>query len=241
MSGARRVGRLLLALVLVLGSVLPASCAAPAEPTPTPAATPAATPAITEGTVSPAMILNQFYTRRDGFILSTPLESQQAFRNPGKGWVVTNTAPDRAPAAISGGGVPPPFVDTIYSNYFTWAMLEPAEGQYRWDILDTFVGTWSAEPWNLTVGLSIGVYFPTSISGTYQVPLWLVETPGMEGFLKSPFGEEKYEPAYYNPVFREKWEAFVRALGQRYAETPAWQVRLLQEAIAPVCIRRLPG
>lgn len=175
------------------------------------------------------MTITNPFQFRDGMVIVEPVEYHGAFRNPGKGWVPYIFSPVENPSLASGGKEPPPFASLVYCNYLTWAMLEPVEGVYRWDIIDRLVQHWTAGAHNLKIGLGIHLTDPSSIPGTYHVPRWLVETPGMEGRYydaSEAFGRKgdlKYEPSYYNPVFLAKLERFVAALGSRYFETPSWR------------------
>lgn|GEM_PF-2723447 len=179
--------------------------------------------------LAPELLVNKV-TEVDGETIVVPLESTEAFRNPGKGWVAYLFDPESNPTVSGNGANPPGYIDLIYTNYLTWAMLEPEEGQYRWDIIDQIVEHWGNPPYNKKIGLGIGVIYPTSIPGTYHVPKWLVETEGMEGHIfdarDMTFGEAgelKYEPYYWNEVFLSKWEQFMNALSDRYYSTQSWQ------------------
>ncbi len=172
-------------------------------------------------------IVNRFVIE-NGSVTVEPVEYTGAFRNPGKGWVPYIFFPEEDPFLTSAGREPPALASLVYCNYLTWAMLEPEEGAYRWDIIDRLVQHWTAGPYHLKIGLGIHLTDPTSIPGTYHVPRWLVDTPGMEGRYYDaseafgPKGVSKYEPNYHNPVFLAKFDRFIGALRDRYFETPLW-------------------
>lgn len=179
--------------------------------------------------LAPELLVHKV-TEVGGETVVVPLESITAFRNPGKGWVAYLFDPESNPTVSGNGANPPGYIDLIYTNYLTWAMLEPEEGQYRWDIIDRIVDHWGNPPFNKRIGLGIGLVYPTSIPGTYHVPMWLVETEGMEGHIFDAgdltfgqVGDLKYEPYYWNEVFLSKWARFMNALSERYYSTQSWQ------------------
>ena len=57
-----------------------------------------------------------------------PTELSEPFRNPDLGWVSYDFAASTAPGAAKVS----PFVSSVYSNFFSWGDLEPAEGIYEW-------------------------------------------------------------------------------------------------------------
>src|SRR5438093_4334375 len=73
----------------------------------------------------------------------SPAEITTAFRNPDMGWLTYVFRPVARPNSAFPGGPrearTTPLSSTVYTNYFTWADLEPVEGYYRWDLIDRFL------------------------------------------------------------------------------------------------------
>lgn len=108
-----------------------------------------------------------------------------------------------------------------------WCLIEPKEGQYRWDIIDSY-----ARPW-IAAGKQIGFRI-TCCEARYPfaTPEW-VKASGAKGwfFKMTPMhkifgrdpaegGPELWEPDYGDPVFLAKLENFLKAMGRRYDGKP---------------------
>lgn len=107
-----------------------------------------------------------------------------------------------------------------------WCVLEPEEGKYRWDIIDTY-----ARPW-IAAGKQIGLRVTCCEARfPFATPEW-VRNAGAKGwfFKESPmheiFGRQPatddllWEPDYGDPIFLEKLEKFLRAMAARYDGKP---------------------
>ena len=118
-----------------------------------------------------------------------------------------------------------PGVSTIYFR-LPWCLLEPQEGQYRWDIIDSY-----AAPW-ISAGKQIGFRVTCCESRyVYATPEW-VKDAGAKGWFfkmkmakiygKDPPGAETdiWEPDYGDPVFLKKLENFLKAMARRYDGKP---------------------
>ena len=118
-----------------------------------------------------------------------------------------------------------PGVSTIYFR-LPWCLLEPQEGQYRWDIIDSYAAPWIA------AGKQIGFRVTCCESRyTYATPEW-VKDAGAKGWFfkmkmakiygKVPPGSETdiWEPDYGDPVFLKKLENFLKAMARRYDGKP---------------------
>lgn len=170
----------------------------------------------------------EIITDQKGIKVVRPAASGRVFRNPGKGWVPYIFHPEKY-WRTSAGEELPGFISTVYCNYLTWALLEPIEGEYRWEIMDRIVEHWTSAGRGCKVSFGIHLTDPSSIPGVYHVPEWLVATPGMSGRYydaSEGFGRKgllKYEPHYYNSVFLEKFGRFMEALKEHYYSTPSWR------------------
>lgn len=108
-----------------------------------------------------------------------------------------------------------------------WCLIEPEEGKFRWDIIDSY-----ARPW-IAAGKQIGFRI-TCCEGRYPfaTPEW-VKNAGAKGWffrqtkMHEIFGKdpsvgspELWEPDYGDPVFLEKLGNFLQAMGRRYDGKP---------------------
>ena len=104
-----------------------------------------------------------------------------------------------------------------------WSFLEPKEGEYRWDLIDSYAAAWIA------AGKQLAFRF-TCCESRYRfaTPQW-VKDAGAKGWWwkKGVPGELKgevdltdesvlWEPDYGDPVFLEKLENFLAAFARRY-------------------------
>ncbi len=118
-----------------------------------------------------------------------------------------------------------PGTSTVYFRV-PWCVLEPQEGKFRWDILDSY-----AQPW-IAAGKQISFRVTCSESRyPYATPKW-VRDAGAKGweykmvmpkiYGKYPPGADTllWEPDYGDPVFLEKLEKFLRAMAKRYDGKP---------------------
>ena len=111
-----------------------------------------------------------------------------------------------------------PGASVIYMRV-PWCEIEPEEGKFRWDLLDTY-----AQPW-IAAGKQIAFRITCSESRwSYAAPQW-VEKAGAKGIkFKMPSGRndwkkcdtEIWDPIYDDPVFLEKLGNFARAFARRY-------------------------
>ncbi len=119
-----------------------------------------------------------------------------------------------------------PGVSTIYLR-LPWCLLEPKEGEYRWDLLDSYAAPWIA------AGKQVGLRVTCCESRyTYATPEW-VKDAGAKGwffkmkmdkiFGKDPPGGDTdlWEPDYGDPVFLQKLENFLKAMARRYDGNPS--------------------
>jgi|GEM_PF-4776086 len=155
-----------------------------------------------------------------------PVEIDTAFKNPGKGWMQYIYSTPISEIENHNKTV---LSSMVYCNYFLWRHLEPNyEGDYRWEIIDNFVAFWADPSRNKKISIGIHLTDPHSIPGTIHIPQWVYEDSRMSGrwydnFYSNPMPQKKFEPDYWNPFFLEKLGKFLKALGDRYYQTPLWQ------------------
>lgn len=94
-----------------------------------------------------------------------------------------------------------------------WAYVEPEEGKFRWELLDT-----QAQKW-IQRGQQVSFRFTSTETWLYKAtPQWVFEA-GAKGY--DVADGWVYEPEYDDPIFLEKVENFVRVLSARYDGNPS--------------------
>lgn len=146
-----------------------------------------------------------------------PSDTGAALANPGMGWVFHHYD-------NSLGGYGPPLGPAYDGREFpgltvaylrlAWSHLEPAEGAFRWTILDTAIQRYAAAGKRFALRLTVFEGDPSQ--GT---PTW-VRDAGAQRTEVETFGVRSWEPDYDDPVFLAKLEAFLRAAGARYDGSP---------------------
>ena len=152
-----------------------------------------------------------------------PQATDEALVNPGMGWVFYKYS-----NRIWAYGANTPTEDTLdwfpgcSTVYFrlTWNDLEPEEGDFRWEIFDTY-----AQPW-IAKGKKIALRVMTCSQVEEGTPEF-VRKAGAKGhwftYPKKTSGLDfppRWEPVYDDPVFLEKLGNFLRAMAARYDGDP---------------------
>lgn len=106
-------------------------------------------------------------------------------------------------------------IDGIALRY-SWKALEPREGQFDWTLVDSEVAAARAHNKKVSIGVTAGV----------KTPSW-VYAAGARSFTftwnkrwGAPACSSRRIPIPWDGVYLEKWNAFVRMLGTRYADEP---------------------
>ena len=159
-------------------------------------------------------------------VVVTPKATEEALVNPGMGFVFYQNS-NRLWAY--GSQQEPgdtldwfPGASVIYFR-LNWATLEPEEGRFRWDVIDSY-----AQPW-IAKGKQIAIRVMCCENRyRYAAPEW-VRKAGAKGvdYICKPFDsawpaskEKLWEPDYEDPVFLEKLENFAKAFARRYDGDP---------------------
>lgn len=113
-----------------------------------------------------------------------------------------------------------PGCSTIYFR-LPWCELEPEEGDYRWDLIDTYAVPWIAK------GKRIAFRITTCENRyVYPTPKWVFDAGAkckaynMHDFAPNWTDETLYEPVYTDPVYLGKLEKFLKAFAARYDGKP---------------------
>ncbi|MHC4535853.1 MAG: beta-galactosidase [Planctomycetota bacterium] len=115
-----------------------------------------------------------------------------------------------------------PGMDHIYIR-LAWAYLEPQEGKFNWDVIDSIIDKWVGKGLKISFRISCKETSTDRVEQQYATPKWVVEAGAKGGFYRSgkkvgPDGP--WEPVFDDPVFIEKLENFLRAFARRYDGKP---------------------
>ena len=113
-----------------------------------------------------------------------------------------------------------PGTSTVYFR-FLWSEIEPTEGDYRWDMVDSVAQNWIAK------GKKIAFRVICCNQTTNACPDYVREA-GAKGIWfnykahveKGKSFPARWEPVYDDPVFLAKYEKFLRAFADRYDGDP---------------------
>lgn len=175
-----------------------------------------------------------------------PKITEEALINPGMGWVCFHFSNRLwAYGTLQEPGDTLDWFPGCSTVYFRvpWAVLEPQEGKFRWDLIDSIAQSWIAK------GKKIAFRITASENRyVYATPKW-VKDAGAQGVeYKYPFvefyagslrpdqkdavnimkknhpdiAEEKtlWDPKFDDPVFLEKLDHFLAAMAKRYNGNP---------------------
>ncbi len=158
----------------------------------------------------------------EGITTVRPADNGAALANPGMGWVFHYY--DNVPAHYGSKLAPSDTLDSwpglsvIYLR-IPWSFVEPAEGHYRWSVLDTPAQRWIAK------GKQVAFRISCCESWTrWATPQWVADAgakgynfrPGAGVPADGPF----WEPDYDDPVFLAKLDRFLAAMAARYDGNP---------------------
>lgn len=155
-------------------------------------------------------------------VVVRPTDTGDALVNPDMGWTMhfysnipANYGSKLEPADTLDDF---PGLSTVYLRV-PWAYLEPREGQFNWALLDTPAQRWIAKGKRVAFRVSCSEsWLP------FATPEWVKEA-GAKGvfyhFGKGPAEDGKlWDPDFGDPVFLQKLEAFLAAMGARYDGNP---------------------
>jgi len=111
-----------------------------------------------------------------------------------------------------------PGMDHLYIR-LAWAYLEPLEGQFNWDVIDSIIDKWTKNGLKIAFRISCKETSTDRIEQQYATPKWVMEAGAKGGYYRNgkkvgPDGP--WEPVFDDPVFLEKLENFFKAFAARY-------------------------
>ncbi len=114
-----------------------------------------------------------------------------------------------------------PGMDHLYLR-LAWAYLEPEEGVYNWEVIDTVIDKYVPMGYGISFRISCKETggapksVPVEIDGVgYATPPW-VRAAGARGVVPDEFGPPVWTPDWDDPVYLEKLSNFHRAFAERY-------------------------
>jgi len=111
-----------------------------------------------------------------------------------------------------------------------WGELEPVEGQFKWQEVDKFIETWAAAGKKVILKIST-----SQKQRLFSTPEWVYKAGAklVSAQAHDKFGDKSETdralrtfpkanyPVYWDPVYLEKYNRFILALGKRYNGHPA--------------------
>lgn len=156
------------------------------------------------------------YKNRTFFHLERYWDSAKVCSNPHKGWFIhyyDNSISNYGDRLAADDSLPDfPGLNDIYLR-LAWCYLEPEEGVYNWELLDSIINRWTE--WGHTI--SFRITCKETNGPPYATPAW-VEKAGAKG--KMMQGGKAWAPDYGDPVFLEKLRNFHKAFAARYDGKP---------------------
>ena len=143
-----------------------------------------------------------------------PEDTGEALVNPGMGLVhyhYSNRLWAYGMYSKPGDTDPLPGTSVVYFRVL-WNDIEPREGEFRWDIFDSVAQNW------IKAGKQIAFRISCCNQTENATPDWVREA-GAKGIwfrYRSATAEPRWEPAYDDPVFLEKYTNLLKAFAARY-------------------------
>jgi hypothetical protein len=129
--------------------------------------------------------------------------------NPGKRW--SEVGPEER---LERAQTQPDFPDTsmAYFRWF-WSQLEPAAGQYRWEIIDLALAEGRENGQQLQIRIM-------PYDRRNPLPEWYLKSGARRANRDSDEDGDVWSPDADDPLYLEHWSALVRAFGERYDGHP---------------------
>ena len=153
-----------------------------------------------------------------------PKDTGEALINPDMGLVFYHMA---GRMWAYGAKTPPgdtldwiPGTSTVYFR-FLWSEIEPTEGDYRWDTIDSFAQNWIAKGKKIAFRViccnQTTNACPDYVREAGAKGIWFNYQAHVETGKTFP---ARWEPVYDDPVFLAKYEKFLTAFADRYDGDP---------------------
>jgi hypothetical protein len=99
---------------------------------------------------------------------------------------------------------------------YSWEELEPARGQYRWDLLDRDMHVWASHGKKVWLEISTANKRDVGRRGNKGSPEWIFDA-GVP--MVGSKGTAGY-PVFWDPKYKEVWEKFIRAFATKFDGDP---------------------
>lgn len=147
-----------------------------------------------------------------------------ALENPHKGWYhhFPDNHPDKYVIGNDSDLLDFPGMDHLYIR-LAWSYLEPAEGEFHWEVIDRWIEKWVAHGLGISFRISCKETSTDRIEQQFATPKWVMEAGAAGGYFRNgePTGPDgPWEPRFDDPVFLQKLENFLRAFAARYDGKP---------------------
>jgi len=107
-----------------------------------------------------------------------------------------------------------PGLRNIYLR-FAWSYMEPREGKFNWQLIDTVINNWTARGYQV----SFRITCKETHDAVFATPEWVMKA-GAKGNFRDVEGRKSWEPDYGDPVLLQKLETFHKAFAARYDGKP---------------------
>jgi len=157
--------------------------------------------------------LRSHTTVQDGIVRVNPADNGKALINPDMGWTMHfySNVPLNYGSRLEPSDTADyfPGLSTVYLR-LPWSFIEPEEGRFCWEILDTPAQRW------IDKGKRVAYRITATENWMYSAtPEWVFRAGARAMDLGSYL-----EPDYGDPVFQQKTENFIRAMAERYDGNP---------------------
>jgi hypothetical protein len=108
-----------------------------------------------------------------------------------------------------------PYIDGVVAT-FAWSKVEPKENDLHWEVIEDAIQPWVQAGKKVILGIytaSVGTFGKKTIQST---PEWVFSA----GAAKMSVPDGTILPVYWDPIYLQKYENFVGALGKRYNGDP---------------------
>ena len=135
--------------------------------------------------------------------ISNTYDSEEILLNPGKGFVYSGTLDNSCDN----------IVNIVYYR-FHWNDIEPKEGVYNWEVIDSKIENSVKRGKKFAFGV---MNVTTSSSKKYITPQWVFDA-GAEYYTyeNAKYGVTQVIPVWTDEIFLEKLNDFIKALAERY-------------------------
>jgi hypothetical protein len=97
-----------------------------------------------------------------------------------------------------------------------WSYLEPEEGKFNWQVIDTVINKWVAQGYKI----SFRITCKETGKQLFATPKWVMDAGAKGKFTSDPRSSGNWDPDYGDPIFLKKLENFHKAFAARYANKP---------------------